>query len=415
MRELEERFGDSIAVVGVHSGKFTGERETSHIRDAALRLEAVHPTVNDRQFRIWRSFAVNAWPTLVAIDPRGYVVGQRAGEFTAESLVPFIEGVLAAARAAGTLDEKPLHFAGDAPSESPGTLRFPGKIAIDGRRIAIADSGHHRVLVGELDAGGRRMRVTRIVGGDEALFDNPQGLAFSGDTLYVADPGVHSIRAISLGDGSVRTLAGIGRQARTRRDLAAGALSSPWDIALAAGTMFVAMAGIHQLWTIDIASGRTAVHSGSGAEELHDGPHAAATLAQPMGLCIAADTVYFTDSESSAVRVADHAAGGGVRTIVGTGLFDFGDVDSVGDDVRIQHPQGIALAADGRLLIADSYNGALKWIDPATRRAKTLVRGLHEPAGVALAGNRIFVAETNRHRIAVVSMAGDVETLTVEL
>ena len=175
------------------------------------------------------------------------------------------------------------------------------------------------------------------------------------------------------------------------------------------------MAGIHQLWTIDIASGRTAVHSGSGAEELHDGPHAAATLAQPMGLCIAADTVYFTDSESSAVRVADHAAGGGVRTIVGTGLFDFGDVDSVGDDVRIQHPQGIALAADGRLLIADSYNGALKWIDPATRRAKTLVRGLHEPAGVALAGNRIFVAETNRHRIAVVSMAGDVETLTVEL
>lgn len=424
MRKLEERFGDSIAVVGVHSGKFTGERETSHIRDAALRLNAAHPTVNDRQFRVWRSYAVNAWPTVVAVDPRGYVVGMRAGEFAAADLVPFIERILAESRSAGTLDASPLHFPVDAPSELPGTLAFPGKVAVDGRRIAIADSGHHRVLVGELSDDQRRMRVMRVIGGGAAgyrngaqpLFDNPQGLSFAGDTLFVADAGNHSIRAIALGSGGTSTLAGVGRQARTQRDFDAGAMSSPWDIALNGGTMYVAMAGVHQIWSVDVSSGRAQVYSGSGVEELHDGPHATAALAQPMGLCLAGDVVCFTDSESSAVRVADVSGDGGVRTIVGTGLFDFGDLDGEGDAVRIQHPQGIALAADGRLLVADSYNGALKWIDRATRRSEVFIRGLHEPTGVAISGDTIFVAETNRHRIVRVdALTGDVQAVAIEL
>lgn len=424
MRKLEEQFGDSIAVVGVHSGKFTAERETAHIRDAAIRLNAAHPTVNDRQFRVWRSYAVNAWPTVVAVSPRGYVVGMRAGEFAAADLVPFIERVLGEARADGSLDTRPLRFAADTPSEAPGMLAFPGKVSVDGRRIAIADSGHHRVVVGELAEDGCRVRITRIIGGGEPgyrngeqpLFDNPQGMAFAGDMLYVADAGNHSIRAIALDTGDVRTLAGIGRQARTQRDLDAGALSSPWDVVLDGGTMYVAMAGIHQIWRVDIASGRAQVHAGSGAEELHDASHAMAALAQPMGVCMAGDALYFTDSESSAVRVADRDPGGGVRTIVGTGLFDFGDIDGEGDAVRIQHPQGVALAADGRLVIADSYNGALKWVDPVARRADVLVRSLEEPAGIAISGTTILVAETNRHRIAVVNtLTGDIQALEIDL
>ena len=94
MRELEERYPNDVAIVGVQSGKFTGERDNTHIRDASIRLGAVHPTVNDRQFRVWRSYAVNAWPTLVAVDPRGYVVGTHAGEFMADDLAPFVERIL---------------------------------------------------------------------------------------------------------------------------------------------------------------------------------------------------------------------------------------------------------------------------------------------------------------------------------
>ena len=409
LRELEQRFADVIAVVGVHSGKYIAERETPRIRDASIRLGATHPVLNDRQFRVWRAYAVRAWPTLVAIDPRGSVVGMSAGEFTADAVTPFVERVVAAARADGSLREGPLHFAAEDPSVTPGELAFPGKVAVDGDRIAVADSGHHRVLVGRLDQEGGRMRVERIVGsgaegfadGTHAAFRYPQGLAFGGDVLYVADAGNHAVRAIALASGSVRTVAGTGSQLRSARDLAAGALSSPWDLALDGDTLHVAMAGNHQLWSIDLRAGIAAHRTGSGAEELHDGSHAAAALAQTMGLALTGDRLLAADAESSAVREVDLDRAGGVRTIVGTGLFDFGDVDGAGDAARLQHPQGIAVAPDGRVIVCDSYNDSLRWLDRADRRVTTWVRGLHEPGGVAVGARGAYVADTNAHRLVV--------------
>ena len=409
LRRLEQKYRAEISIVGVHSGKFTEERSSASIRDASLRLNAVHPTINDRQFRVWRSYAVRAWPTLVAISPSGYVVGMRAGEFEAEALAPFIDRVIEEARASGTLDTRPIQFPLDEPSSAPGMLAFPGKVATDGDRIAIADSGHHRVVIGTVERDAARMTVERVVGGAAAgfrdggdpLFDNPQGLVFHGDTLYVADAGNHAIRAVALSTGGSRTIAGNGIQARAAADIGAGALNSPWDVAYDEGRLYVAMAGTHQLWTVDVTTGATAVHSGSGAEELHDGAHASAALAQPMGLSLSAGSIYFADSESSAIRVADRDPQGGVRTIVGTGLFDFGDADGSGDAVRLQHPQAVACAPDGRLLVADCYNGSLRWIEPGSGRTQTWLRGLSEPSGVAISGRRAFVAESNRHRIMV--------------
>jgi hypothetical protein len=306
---------------------------------------------------------------------------------------------------------------------APGELAYPGKLAVDGPRIAVADSGHHRVLVGTLQDGGRRMRVERIAGGArdgyrdgaDPLFRNPQGLVFDRDTLYVADAGNHTVRAVALGTGETRTIAGTGAQLRTSRDMAAGALSSPWDLALADGVLYVAMAGVHRIWAVRLADGKAAAFSGSGAEELHDGPHAEAALAQPMGLCAADGLLYVVDAESSAVRVADRDPAGGVRTVVGTGLFDFGDVDGTGDVVRMQHPQGIARAPDGRLLVCDSYNDALKWVDPATRRAESWVRGFHEPSGLAFGPAGVYIADTNAHRIVVVDDTGRMATLQLTM
>ena len=423
MRELEARYPESLAIVGVHSGKYITERETPRIRDASIRLDAIHPTINDRQFRVWRSYAVRAWPTLVAVDPAGRVIGMHAGEFTAEALVSFIDRTLDEARAAGTLADHETHYAPDSPTVTPGELAYPGKIALDGRRLAIADSGHHRVVVGTLDDSGTRLRIERTYGdgtpgyrdGTSPRFRHPQGLAFHGDLLYVADAGNHAIRELSLDGGSARTIAGTGHQLRTQRDLSAGALSSPWDLCVVGNTLHVAMAGIHRLWTIHLDTGTAAPSSGTGAEELHDGPHAQAALAQPMGIAVAGDTLAFADSESSAIRLADLAATGGVRTVVGTGLFDFGDVDGVGDDVRLQHPQGIAADDDGRLLVCDSYNDSLRWVDPASRRVTTWVRGLHEPEGLAIDARVVYVADTNAHRIAVVNRAdGRIQPLVIE-
>jgi len=413
LRELEQRFGDAIAVVGVHSGKYTAERITDRIRDASIRLDATHPVLNDRQFRVWRAYAVRAWPTLVAIDPRGAVVGMSAGEFTADSVTPFVERVLAEARASGALREESMHLAADPPTIPPDRLAFPGKVAVRDDRIAIADSGHHRLLVGRLEDDGSRMRVERAIGsgvpgfanGDAPAFRYPQGLAFGGDdTLYVADTGNHAIRAVSLTNGSVRTLAGTGVQLRTARDRDDGAMSSPWDLALVDDTLYIAMAGIHQLWTLDVPSETAALFAGSGAEELHDGPHTEAALAQPMGLALAPDALLVADAESSAVREVDLNMSGSVRTIVGTGLFDFGHVDGVGERARLQHPQGLAVAEDGRVLVCDSYNDALRWLDRAEREVSTWVSGLHEPGGIAIGARSVYVADTNAHRIAVIDI-----------
>ena len=423
MRELEARYPESLAVIGVHSGKYITERETPRILDASIRLDAIHPTLNDRQFRVWRAYAVRAWPTLVAIDPAGRVIGMHAGEFTAEALVPFIDRTLAEARSAGTLVEGELRLEPDPPTIAPGELAFPGKVALDGRRLAIADSGHHRVLVGTLDDSGLHLRIERVIGdgtagyrdGDAPRFRHPQGLDFRGDALYVADAGNHSVREISVVTGATRTIAGTGRQLRTQRDLDAGALSSPWDLCIADDKLHVAMAGIHRLWTIHLDTGAAAPSSGTGAEALHDGPHSEAALAQPMGICVAGDTIAFADSESSAIRLADLDPAGGVRTVVGTGLFDFGDVDGVGDDARLQHPQGIAAAEDGRLLVCDSYNDSLRWVDPSSRAVTTWVRGLHEPEGLALDDRFVYVADTNAHRIVVVNRAdGGIQPLAIE-
>ncbi|MBC7789023.1 MAG: alkyl hydroperoxide reductase [Anaerolineae bacterium] len=410
MRELEQRFPSEIAVVGVHSGKYHAERITERIREAVNRFGVVHPVVNDRQFRIWRSYAVNAWPTLQIVDPTGRVLGGQAGEFTADRLSPVIQQLVEAFGSAGELVRTAIPETLDQPKILPGTLRYPGKIELDGDRIAIADSGHNRVLTGRLSSDGTSARIDRVIGtgepvfrdGTKGAFNSPQGMAFEGDTLYVADAANHAVRTVDLRSGAIATLAGTGHQLRTAADLQAGAMSSPWDVAVADGTVFIAMAGVHQLWSVELSTGTGMRHSGSQREDIADGQHFDAALAQPMGVLAHADKLYFVDAESSAVRMADTEQDGSVATLVGTGLFDFGDIDGIGDVVRMQHQQGIARHRDGRLLIADSYNDSLKWLDPVTRRAETWVRGLHEPGGVACGERFAYVADTNAHRIALV-------------
>jgi DNA-binding beta-propeller fold protein YncE len=121
-----------------------------------------------------------------------------------------------------------------------------------------------------------------------------------------------------------------------------------------------------------------------------------------MGIALARDALLVADAESSAVREVDLGTPGAVRTIVGTGLFDFGHVDGVGDRVRLQHPQGLAIAEDGRVLVCDSYNDSLRWLDRAKREVATWIGGLHEPGGLAIGGRRVYVADTNAHRVAVI-------------
>jgi hypothetical protein len=414
VRELEARHPEALVAIGVHAGKYHRERETASIAAACRRMGVAHPVVNDRQFRVWRDHAVNAWPTITIVDPEGYVVAQQSGELPLDALDAFVTRLIDEHRAKGTLVAGPWPLAAEPEDPDTGPLRFPTRVAfdIDGR-VAVSDSGHHRVLVGRMV--GNSLAVEHVVGRGaagledggfaEAAFREPQGLALAGDMLIVADRGNHAVRMIDLEARSVATMAGTGELGGL--DPRGGdplelSLRSPWDVLLHEAVLLIAMAGSHQLWRLDFKEGRLAPHAGSGAEATDDGSPARATLAQPMALATDEHRLYFADAESSSVRFVP-LGGGDVTTLVGTGLFDFGDVDGEGEAVRLQHAAGLAWGqGNHRLWIADTYNDKLKVLEPGSRAVETVEpfdAELDEPMGIASAGHQCLVADTNHHRI----------------
>ena len=437
LRRLEREFASELAVVGVHSAKFREEQATEHIRQAVLRYGVSHPVVNDASHAIWQSFAIRAWPTLTFIDPEGKVIGQAPGEMGYEQALQLITEMLSEFRQAGVLDPRPLPSGSEAPSQ--GILSFPGKVLVDeeNERVFIADTGHNRVLVTDLDGV-----VQTVVGSGErgfgdgvlegAQFNQPQGMAISGDTLFVADTENHAIRAVDLEASVVETIAGTGRQGagRVDGDLAITVdLRSPWDLELVGRTLYVAMAGSHQIWALNLDDRIIQAVVGAGGEHLQDGPPEEALLAQPSGLTADEEgLLYFADSESSSIRWADLTTIHHVGTLVGTGLFDFGDADGDGDVAKLQHPLGVDIEG-GVVYVADTYNHKIRRVGTETMAVATLAGDgqpghrdgslpsarFYEPGGLSVAGARIYVADTNNHAIRVVdAAAGIVSTLDVD-
>jgi DNA-binding beta-propeller fold protein YncE len=424
----EKRRADPLVVIGVHSAKFDAEKAPDRIADAMARYGVRHPVVVDDDHRVWQSYAVRSWPTLVVVRPDGTIAAVAPGEADLDSLDAFVEKVLADARADGTLARAPLRFDAALP-EPPGVLSFPGKVAAVPGGLAVSDSGHHRVLVLDLEG-----RVRTVAGSGEAglsdgplteaRFSGPQGLAFDAvrNLLFVADTGNHALRAIDLGRRTVRTLAGTGerghgvpRGALPGREIA---LRSPWDLTVAGDYVLVAMAGTHQIWTFDQRAGTMSVLAGSGREALEDGPFATAAFAQPSGLALADERLYVADSETSAVRYLDLVRGE-VRTLVGKGLFDFGDRDGPASDALLQHPLAVAYGPRG-LVVADTYNDKIKSVDEESGAVRTLLGveagglTLREPSGVcALADGRLVVADTSHHRLVVVTADGAARVLEI--
>ncbi len=433
LKRLEAEYSDVLVVIGVHSAKFTTEGETENIRRVVQRYGVTHPVLNDRDFVTWSEYSVHAWPTFVLIDPFGKIVGQLSGEPLYPRIAPIIATMAEEYGAAGLLSTEPLPQAQpESSAETADTpLRFPGKVLADpaGDRLFIADSGHNRIVITTLDS----FEVLDVVGngnegmtdGDfaEAQFNFPQGMELVGNTLYVADTENHAIRAVDLDARTVTTVAGTGKQGFDRLRHGPGTeidLNSPWDLVAHGDQLYIAMAGIHQLWVYDLASGDVGPYAGSGREALTDGRLKQAGMNQPSGIDTDGERLYFADPEASAVRTASLDPDGRVETIVGTGLFDFGDRDGVGNEALLQHVQGITVADDGVLYVADTYNHKIKRIDPATRESVTLAGtgepGLadgdaasaqfYEPGGLDYADGKLYVADTNNHAIRVVDLAG---------
>lgn len=432
MRRLRQQFPDTLVVVGVHSAKFPAEKPTAAIREAVLRHGIQHPVVNDAAFQIWQQHAIRAWPTVVLVDAHGKIVASQSGEVVPEELAPEIQRLVNEADSAGILNRAPLDLA--LPAEEDGQprqpLRFPSKIlATSGRRIFVADTGHHRVVELQIDRDGRRADIVRIFGNGtpalrdgpagEAAFHEPRGLALVESRLYVADTGNHAVRAIQLGSGQVRTVAGTGYKAHGAFELGPPLetpLRSPWALAAVEDLLFIAMAGSHQIWVL-MEETQIGPFAGNGREALVDGPRAEASFNQPSDLALGLDHLFVADAEASAVRAIRLNESPKVFTLVGQGLFEFGDLDGRGAEVRLQHPVGLAFEG-GLLYVADTYNHKVKTLDPRSGEVKTLFGAgqagradglyrralLNEPEGLAIAGRTLYVADTNNHVLRAVDL-----------
>ena len=427
LKKLEHKYPNELVVIGVHSAKFTNERDTDNIRQAILRYEIEHPVVNDKDMVVWQAYTVRGWPSLYLIDPAGKIIGYTSGEGIYEPFDKLIAKVIETFDAKKLIDRRPLSLKLERNRVPASMLAFPGKVLADekSKQLFIADSNHNRIVVLSLED----KLVKEVIGTGEigladggfesASFNHPQGMAFDGNTLFVADTENHSLRAVDFGKRTVMTIAGTGQQSREHLTFGGQgkqiALNSPWDLALHDGMLYIAMAGPHQLWRMNPKTGGIAPYAGTGREARIDGPLAEAALAQPSGITTDGKKLYFADSEVSSIRSADLDPSGNVDTIVGEDLFEFGDKDGKGEQVRLQHPLGVTYH-DGWLYVADTYNNKIKRVSPkeqsSTTFAGTGAGGLadgeratfDEPAGVSVALGKLYVADTNNHAIRIVDL-----------
>ncbi len=415
LRPLEERYADELVVVGVHSPKFAHEADADALVAAVERYGVHHPVLDDPELMTWQAYTARAWPTLVLVDPEGYVVAQFAGEGHAHAIDARISGLREHYLGRGTLQP------GDSPYVAPpveeGALRFPAKaIALPGEGFLVADAGHHQLVELEADAetvvrrigSGRRGMLDGTP--DTAAFDEPNGLCLlpqevarqAGYQVVVADTVNHALRGVALGSGSVTTVAGDGRQRLLGRAVGGNAsLSSPWDVVWWQDRIWVAMAGIHQLWTFDPRTGELDDVAGTANEGLLDGPLREAWFAQTSGLAAAGDRLWLADSETSSLRCVRD---GEVHTAVGTGLFDFGFRDGPAATALLQHPLGVTALPDGSVAVCDTYNGAVRRFDPVAGELGTVATGLAEPSGALVDGEHLLVVESAAHRLTRVPL-----------
>ena len=403
MREVEERYDGELVVIGVHSPKFEHEADPDALAAAVERYDVRHPVLDDPELVTWQAYTARAWPTLVLIDPEGYVVAQYAGEGHAHAIASLLAQLRDEHAARGTLQP------GDSPYVAPpapeGDLRFPAKaVRLPDGHFLVADAGHGAIA--EVDVDGALVKRHA-----EGLRE-PNGLcllpldvaAEVGYDVVVAETVGHRLRGLSLATGELRTLAGDGRQ--WMQGDGTDRLSSPWDVAWHDGLVWVAMAGIHQLWTFDPRTGEVAVAAGTTNEGLLDGPLDQAWLAQTSGLVPDGDRLWVVDSETSSLRYVED---GTLHTVIGRGLFDFGFTDGPADQALLQHPLGAAVLPDGSVAIADTYNGAVRRYDASTGEVGTIASGLAEPSGLVVDGEQLVVAESAAHRLTRVPLGASAQ------
>ena len=404
---LKLRHPVGLAVIGIHLPKFDAEVDGRVVLKALNRLGVTFPVANDRGWVTWQHYGIRAWPSVALIDSAGLLrevfTGDEQSEQLAESIASLLdEGgapILAGNGLRATIGQ-----------ETRTPLRFPQGIVATETHLYIADSGHHRIL--ECTHEGRILREFGSGHADfmdgpagEAAFRFPNGLCLVREDLFVSDAGNHSIRRIRLIDGSVRTVLGNGKAGIPRETTVIWAkevsLNQPWGMASSNDRLFIAMAGCNQVWEFELGLGRLRLVAGTGEFGIVDGPGRNAVFAHPAALALVQQTLYVLEAGSSSLR-AINLQHNQVQTLVGQGVYEFGDQDGLRREARLQCPQAMVLDPDSaELWIADTYNGTLRKLKLGGGDVSThsLPQSLHEPCGLAATHNSLWITDGWTHDV----------------
>jgi len=422
IRSLENKYHDGLSVIGVHTPKYEYQRRAPPVLKAVNRNHIRHPVANDPAYVTWQAYGVQSWPTIALIDAQGQLAALLPGEGRRSEADAMIGHLLEeAAKQDLRVYESQVSSVRPEPRQP---LRFPSALLVTDSSLWIADTGHNRIL--ECSHEGRILR--QFGSGNPGFWDganidsgfaSPQGLAITRDCLFVADTGNHALRRVRLLDGEVKTIAGTGALghdiAHEYVEPTKIAMSAPSSVAALGDIVYVAVSGQNQIWQYNLNTNKLVVLAGSGKLGLEDGSGVSASLAQPMSLSTIGQQLIVVDSAASAIR-ALRLNDNRVSTLLGKGLYEFGDAPGKPDDARLQNPLAACVDARGLVFIADSYNGKIKALNLRTTEVRTLnlPYTLQEPSGIALGANSLWIANTNAHEVVRVDLSsGQIKRLTI--
>ena len=370
IKSLHTLYGKELCVIGVHSGKFTREKEPLALKEALQRHGIEFAVANDPAHLMADAYAAKGWPTTILIDERGYIVEHRSGEQKVAEWKRVLASYGLQARSVG-LQKNVIKK----------KLVFPQKVLATPSFLAVANTGNGEVWLSDYDG-----TVSDVIKGLQA----PMGMAYADQKLYICESDVGQITSFDM-------------ETHERQTVIEG-LRNPYDIVIDKERLIIALAGSHQI-VLYQRSDLTLLQSyGNRFEALRDGKAEACQLAQPSGLCILDEAVWFVDAESSSLRKIEKEE---VSTAIGEGLFSFGDRNE--GELLLQHPQGVCggIVGDGcgggRLFIADTFNNKVKAYFPDDHSMMTLLEGLNEPGGISKKGCELYIA--NAHEIVVFDLS----------
>lgn len=417
LEKLRSEFIDQpLLIIGVYI-----RSSAASARHAVLREQISFPVYHDYDSTILKKFNITACPTVCILGPQGNILHPFFGEEWRYSLRTFIADAFLF-----------YHFGESLPSPTclhplPGELRYPMGLLWEPNRSQLIVSGTGSCSLLIMADQGRSMH--RIGSGkrgyaegsfDEACFHSPVGLAWTDGKLYVADRGNHAIRTVDLDKHLIQTFAGTGREGYDlygKKDPRYQELNAPWAIAAVQGTLYVAMAGLHQLWSFNTKSGYGEAWSGTGSQISINADHLlASSWSFPSALIPDGSDLYVVDYYTQTIRKINLATGV-VESVIIHGL---------------RGPMGGCWSRSRQtLFIANRQNHTVIEVDPKTGKVfqqfgsglagfqdgQGKTASFFEPCAVAVDDTReiLYVADCNNHAIRQIDLRNsEISTLNRE-